>query len=56
VLLPALAAMSPPPKVRLVLFGAGVHGYMKPEPDLPRGIGPAVANLWHTAITEGYYT
>ena len=56
VLLPALAAMQPPPKVRLVLFGAGVHGYMKAEPDLPRGIGPAVAKLWDTAITEGYYT
>jgi hypothetical protein len=55
VLLPALAAMDPAPKVRLVLFGAGVHGYMKAEPDLPRGIGPAVANLWNTAIAEGYY-
>jgi hypothetical protein len=28
---------------------------MKSEADLPRGIGPAVANLWNTAITEGYY-
>ena len=55
VLLPTLAEMQPPPKARLVVFGAGVHGYMRPEPDLPRGIGPAVARLWHSAITEGYY-
>jgi hypothetical protein len=55
VLLPALAALNPAPKARLVLFGAGVHGYMRPEPDLPSGIGPAVANLWDTAIQEGYY-
>jgi hypothetical protein len=55
VLLPALAAMDPPPKARVVEFGAGVHGYMKPEPNLPKGIGPAVAKLWNEAITQGYY-
>jgi hypothetical protein len=55
VLLPALASVQPPPKARLVLFGAGVHGYMRPEPDLPSGIGPAIAHLWQTAIQEGYY-
>lgn len=42
-------------RVRLVRFQAGVHGYVKPEPNLPRGIGPAVAQLWHQAITQGYY-
>jgi hypothetical protein len=55
VLLPALAAMTPAPKARLVVFGAGVHGYMRPEPDLPSGIGPAIAKLWNDAITHGYY-
>jgi hypothetical protein len=55
VLLPALAAMAPAPKARLVVFGAGVHGYMRPEPDLPSGIGPAIAMLWNDAITQGYY-
>jgi hypothetical protein len=55
VLLPSLAAMQPAPKARLVVFGAGVHGYMKPELDLPRGIGPAIANLWNDAIVQGYY-
>jgi len=55
VLLPALAALSPPPKVRLVEWRAGVHSYMKPEPDLPQGVGPAIANLWHEAISGGFY-
>jgi hypothetical protein len=55
VLLPALAELRPAPRARLVLFGAGVHGYMRPEPDLPSGIGPAIARLWQTAIDEGYY-
>jgi len=55
ILLPMLAVMDPAPKARLVVWGAGVHGYMKPEPDLPKGIGPAMAKLWHEAITEGFY-
>jgi hypothetical protein len=28
---------------------------MRPEPDLPSGIGPAIAKLWSTAIQQGYY-
>jgi hypothetical protein len=28
---------------------------MRPEPDLPSSIGPAIARLWQTAIDEGYY-
>lgn len=55
ILLPALAAMNPPPKARLVIFQAGVHTYLKPEPDLPQGVGPAMVQLWHQAITGGYY-
>ncbi|MFI5267652.1 MAG: hypothetical protein ACHQ7M_09785 [Chloroflexota bacterium] len=55
ILLPALAAMEPAPKARLVQFGSGVHGYMKPEEGLPKGIGPAIAQLWQQAIDEGYY-
>jgi hypothetical protein len=35
-------------------FGSGAHGYMKPEEGLPGGIGPAIANVWHTAITAVY--
>lgn len=55
ILLPALAAMQPPPKVRLVIWHAGVHTYLKAEDGLPRGVAPAIARLWHEAITEGYY-
>lgn len=53
--LPMLAAMASRPKVRLVEFEAGVHGYSRAEPDLPMGPFPAVAKLWQEAITQGYY-
>jgi hypothetical protein len=53
--LPMYAAMDPPPKVRLVEFKAGTHGYARPEPDLPVGTFPAVAKLWYDAIKNGYY-
>jgi len=55
VTLPMFAAMDPPPKVRLVEFKAGAHGYSSPEPDLPMGTFPAVAKLWYDAIMNGYY-
>ena len=53
--IPMYREMSPAPKVRLVEFGAGVHFYAKPEPDLPVGLAPAVIKLWHDAIMNGYY-
>lgn len=55
ILLPALSELDRAPKVRLVFFRGGVHNYVKPESDLPKGLGPAVAQLWHDAITGGYY-
>jgi hypothetical protein len=55
VVLPAIAAMTPTPKARLVVFQGGVHGYEREEDDLPRGLLPAVAQLWDDAIREGYY-
>lgn len=54
--LPMYAAMKPAPKVRLVQFKAGVHGYTATEPDLPMGTLPAAAKLWYDAIMGGYYT
>ena len=54
--LPMFAAMKPAPKVRLVEFQAGIHAYSTPEPGLPRGVAPAVVQLWHQAIMNGYYT
>jgi hypothetical protein len=56
VTLPTYAAMKPPPKTRLVQFKAGTHGYTAAEPDLPMGVLPAAARLWHDAIMNGYYT
>lgn len=55
IVLPALAAMTPAPKARLVRYMAGVHGYSKPEADLPRGVSPVMIHLWNEAIQKGYY-
>jgi hypothetical protein len=45
----------PAPKVRVVLVGAGVHDYNRPEGDLPKGIAPAVAKYWYDTIMGGYF-
>jgi hypothetical protein len=55
VVLPLFAEIRPQPKVRLVHLGAGVHGYARPEKDLPSGVLPTVASLYHEAITSGYF-
>lgn len=55
VTLPMYAAMDPPPKVRIVQFKAGTHGYTSPGPDLPMGPFPSVAKLWRDAIMGGYF-
>jgi hypothetical protein len=56
VYMPAYAAMNPAPKVRVVHFDGGIQGYGVPEKDLPMGVAPIGALLWHEAITGGYYT
>ena len=55
IVLPMFAAMQPAPKTNLTQFGAGVHGYERPEPGLPKGIAPAVFQLFHDALMGGYY-
>lgn len=55
IVLPTVAAMNPAPKARKILFQGGVHGYERPEEDLPRGLLPSVVKLWDDAIREGYY-
>lgn len=55
VVLPAYESVEPRPRAALVRFQAGVHGYEKAEEGLPRGVLPAVLQLWSTAITRGYY-
>ncbi len=47
--------IDPAPRVAVTRFGAGVHVYTKAEKDLPLGIGPAVAEFYHQAITGGYF-
>ncbi|HEY6367113.1 MAG TPA: hypothetical protein VI585_20210 [Candidatus Binatia bacterium] len=47
--------LNPAPKVRCVSIGAGVHTWSHTEPDLPQGIAPAVAKVWHDAIMNGFY-
>jgi pimeloyl-ACP methyl ester carboxylesterase len=54
--LPLFARLRPPPKVRCVSIGAGVHTWSYTEPpDLPQGIAPPVAKLWRDAIINGFY-
>lgn len=53
--LPMFAAMDPAPKVHVVQLDMGTHFYSDPEEGLPRGVGAAVAKVWHDAIMGGYY-
>jgi hypothetical protein len=55
VIIPMFKAMSPAPRVHVTRFGAGVHTYTKPEPDLPVGIAPAAAQFYADAIRGGYF-
>jgi hypothetical protein len=54
--LPLFASFNPAPKVRSVSLGAGVHSWGWTSEQLPQGIAPAVAKLWHDAIMNGYFT
>lgn len=54
--LPFYSRMQPAPKVRVVQVDAGTHGYSAAEEELPMGIAPVGAHLWHQAITGGFYT
>ena len=53
--MPMYAELDPAPKTSLVHFQAGVHSYWTDEEELPLGIGPAVAKIWHQAVTRGYF-
>ncbi len=55
VTLPMFAAMDPPPRVSIIQFMAGTHGYTSSGPDLPMGPFPAVAKTWRDAILGGYF-
>jgi len=48
------AKLKPPPEIRSVSLGAGIHTWGYTEPELPLGIVPSVASLWHEAILKGF--
>ena len=45
--MPMYAEMNPAPKTSLTHFQAGIHSYWNTLDDLPIGIAPSVAKLWH---------
>ena len=53
--LPLFAQLKPPPKVRAVSLGAGIHSWGWKDETMAQGIVPAVAKLWHDAITNGFF-
>jgi pimeloyl-ACP methyl ester carboxylesterase len=53
--LPLFEKLNPPPKVRAVSLGAGVHTWSWTDEKLPQGIVPPVAKLWHDAIMNGFF-
>jgi hypothetical protein len=55
VVLPSLQAISPAPRVALTRYGAGVHAYDKPLPELAFGALPAIAKTWDDAIMNGFF-
>jgi hypothetical protein len=54
--LPLFAELKPPPKVRSISLGAGIHSWSWTDDKLPQGIVPPVAKLWHEAIMNGFFT
>jgi hypothetical protein len=55
VILPLFAAMNPPATAALTKFGAGVHEYTKPAPELPMGVAPSVITSWQAAVDNGFF-
>lgn len=55
IVLPMLAKLDPAPRVRVTQLQAGTHIYYRPEPDLPLGLAPSAAKLWHDAIHGGFF-
>ena len=53
--LPLFAKLNPAPKVSTISLGAGIHSWGWNDAELPMGIVPPVAKLWHEAIMNGYF-
>jgi hypothetical protein len=54
--LPLFARLNPPPTVCALSLGAGIHSWGWKDENLPQGIVPPVAKLWHDAIMNGFFT
>ncbi len=54
-MLPMLQKIDPPPRVRIVEFGTGVHSYWRPEKGLPMGLSPPAVDIVCQAVRDGYY-
>ena len=52
---PLFSKLNPPPKVRSVSLGAGIHSWSWTDEKLPQGIVPPVAKLWRDAIMNGFF-
>ena len=52
---PLFAKLNPAPKVASISLGAGVHSWGWSDEELPLGIVPPVAKLWHDAIMNGFF-
>ena len=55
VVVPRLVALSPAPRVSVTRFEAGTHFYERPEPGLPLGIVPGIAQLFADALANGFF-
>jgi hypothetical protein len=55
VILPMLNELDPAPRVWLITLGAGTHTYYSAGEDLPAGMVPLVAQIFSTAIDEGFF-
>lgn len=55
VIIPMFREMKPAPRTAVCRLGAGVHTYTKPEADLPIGVAPTAARLYHDAIINGFF-
>jgi hypothetical protein len=53
--LPLFAKLNPPPKIRAVSLGAGIHSWGWTDERLPHGIVPPVAKLWRDAIMNSFF-
>lgn len=52
---PLFAKLTPAPKVRAISLGAGIHSWGWTDENLPQGIVPPVAKLWHDGIMNGFF-